>query len=58
MYGINKMKLPVLIMLIQNILKVFKKECAFDKNPTSFHDKTSKETKNRRNIPKLYKGYI
>jgi hypothetical protein len=27
-------------------------------NSTSFHDKSSEETKNERNIPQHYQGYI
>jgi hypothetical protein len=27
-------------------------------NSTSFHDKSSEETRNRRNLPQCYKGYI
>jgi hypothetical protein len=31
---------------------------AFDKNPTLFHDKSSEETRNRRNLPQHSKDYI
>jgi hypothetical protein len=33
-------------------------EKVFDKNPTPFHDKSSEETRNRRNVPQHNKGYI
>jgi hypothetical protein len=33
-------------------------EKAFDKNSTSFHDKSSVETRTRRNVPQHNKGCI
>jgi hypothetical protein len=33
-------------------------EKSFDKNPIPFHDKSSEETKNRRNVPQHNKGYV
>jgi hypothetical protein len=33
-------------------------EKAFEKNSTSFHDKSSEVTRNRKHIPQHYKGYI
>ena len=33
-------------------------EIAFDKNPTPFHDKNMKQTRNRRELPQPDKGYI